>query len=64
MPGRRARMVQRDRSTLDLEVLHVEISKESREFLKKYAGAKQMPMGGALDVILKKKAKALGFIQT
>lgn len=57
-------MVQRDRSKLELEVLHVEISKENKDFLKKYAGVKQMPMGGALDVILKKKAEATGFIQT
>lgn len=64
MPGRRARMVQRDRATLELTVLHVEISKESHEFLKKLAGAKQMPMGGVLDVMLKRKKEKLGFIQT
>lgn len=64
MPGRRPRMVQRNRSAVELEVLHVEISKDSKDFLKKYAGLKQIPMGGALDRILKKKAEAVGFIQT
>lgn len=64
MPSRRARMVQRNRAELELKVLHVEISKDSHEFLKKLAGAKQMPMGGALDILLKKKAEAMGFIQT
>lgn len=57
-------MVQRDRSKLDLKILHVEVSEASYKFLKTWAGAKQMPMGGALDVILKKKAEATGFIQT
>ena len=57
-------MVQRDRSKLQLTILHVEISDRSKDFLKKYAALKQMPMAGALDEILKKKAEAVGFIQT
>lgn len=60
-------MVQRDRAKLELSVLHVEITKESHEFLRELAAAKNMPMGGYVDVLIKKKkAKlaSLGFIQS
>lgn len=66
MPSRRARMVQRDRSVLQLSVLHVEISKESHDLLRELAAAKNMPVGGYVDVMVKKKKEKLvklGFIQ-
>jgi hypothetical protein len=62
MSGRNPRMVQRDRSKLQLKILHIEITTESYEFLKQIAAAKQMPMGGYIDVLIRKnkvKAEAL-----
>jgi hypothetical protein len=67
MAGKKPRMVQRDRSALELSILHVEITKESHDFLRELAAAKQMPVGGYVDVLIKrKKAKyaSLGFIQS
>lgn len=66
MPSRRPRMVQRNRSALELRVLHVEITTESYQLLKDLSAAKQIPMGGYVDLWLKRKKEKLvkeGFIQ-
>lgn len=63
----RTKTIQRDRSQLELEVLHVEISKESKDLLKELAAARGMPVGGYVDVMVKQKRaklKRLGFIQS
>ena len=67
MAGRSPRMIQRDRASLDLKVLHVEISKDSHDFLRELAAARNMPMGGYVDVLIRRKKKhleRLGFIQS
>jgi hypothetical protein len=67
MAGRKPRLVHRKRTELDLSVLHVEITKESHDFLRELAAAKQMPVGGYVDVWIKRKKKRLselGFIQS
>jgi len=60
------RVVHRKRTKLDLSVLHCEISKESHDLLREMARVKRMPVGGYLDVMLRRKKEklvALGFIQ-
>lgn len=49
------KMIQRDRSMLDLHVLNLEITVESYNFLKAYAKAKRKPMAGVIDEIIRGK---------
>lgn len=65
MPGKSPRMTQRDRSKVELSVLHVEIALENHELLRKLAAAKQFSVGGYVDNWLKRKKERLikeGFI--
>lgn len=60
-------MKQRNRSTLDLHVLNLEISRESYVFLKALAAAKRTSMADYIDeMVMRKKARLLerGFIQS